>query len=443
MYTDAIRAVEKYEKMILETERYIWRNPETGYKEIKTSAYMERLFESLGYSLVKAENIPGFYTVLDTGRPGPTILVFGELDSLVCSEHPESDPDTGAVHCCGHNAQCAALAGLAAALKEQGITDGLCGKIKLCVVPAEELIEIEYRSSLMEQGIIRYFGGKVEFMYRGFFDDVDMAFMLHTSVDDEFSYGLGNVGCIAKNIFYKGVSAHAGGSPHEGVNALYAASLGLQGVNALRETFREEDLLRVHPIITKGGSAVNAIPEDVRVESYVRGKTLDVIEQTNKKVNRALISGALSLGAQIDIVDRSGYAPLNNDLGLGEVFKNAAEAAGQSCSFSNAFGTGCTDMGDLSSVMPVIHPYAGGASGTSHGKDYYIANPKLACVESAKVQLIMLKTLLSDGAARAKEIIANFKPFFASKKDYFIKMDSLNRQGDRIEYKDDDTVRIY
>ena len=109
-------------------ERYIWKNPETGYKEYKTSKYMAEVFTNLGYELVMADGITGFYTVLDTGKPGPELLILGELDSIICPDHPESDKETGAVHSCGHNAQCAALVGIAAALKEPGALDGLCGK---------------------------------------------------------------------------------------------------------------------------------------------------------------------------------------------------------------------------------------------------------------------------------------------------------------------------
>ena len=76
-------AVDKYRKLILDAEDYIWANPETGYREVKTSKYMEDAFEKLGYELVRAENIPGFYTVLDTGREGPEVLILGELDSLI------------------------------------------------------------------------------------------------------------------------------------------------------------------------------------------------------------------------------------------------------------------------------------------------------------------------------------------------------------------------
>ena len=128
---DLIKAVDKNRQLILDAERYIWKNPETGYKEFKTSAYMAEKFTELGYELVMADGITGFYTTLDTGKEGPTVLILGELDSIICPSHPESDPQTGAVHSCGHNAQCAALLGIAAALKEPGILDKFCGKIKL------------------------------------------------------------------------------------------------------------------------------------------------------------------------------------------------------------------------------------------------------------------------------------------------------------------------
>ena len=135
-------AVEKHRQLILDAERYIWKHPETGYKEFKTSQYLAGKFESLGYKLTYAEGITGFYTVIDTGREGPEVLILGELDSIICPSHPESDPVTGAVHSCGHNAQAAALLGIAAALAEDGMLDSLCGRIRLCAVPAEELLEM-------------------------------------------------------------------------------------------------------------------------------------------------------------------------------------------------------------------------------------------------------------------------------------------------------------
>ena len=430
-------AVEKHKQLILDAERYIWKNPETGYKEFKTSKYLAEKFEKLGYKLTYADGITGFYTVIDTGREGPEVLVLGELDSIICPSHPESDPQTGAVHSCGHNAQCAALLGIAAALTEEGMLDGLCGRIRLCAVPAEELLEIEFRQSLKKEGKIKYMGGKSEFLRRGYFDGVDIAFMVHTA---RGGYGVGSdhVGCIAKNIIYKGKAAHAGGSPQSGINALYAASCGLNAANALRETFAENDLIRFHPIVTHGGDMVNAIPEIAMIESYVRGRSYEVMIRENKKINRALIGAALSLGANIEIIDIPGYSPLVNNRDMKIVAKEAAKMIDPALDLPIDVprSTGSTDMGDLCHIMPVVHAYAGGAIGTGHGNDYYIDDPYSACVKNAKWQIMMLNILLGNGAERAKNILASFKPAFASVKEFLAYQDSINDSGDRITYKD-------
>ena len=433
---DIALAVEKNRQLILDAERYIWQHPETGYKEVETTRYLAAAFEALGYELTMAEGITGFYTVLDTGRPGPEVLVLGELDSIICPSHPEANPTTGAVHSCGHNAQAAALLGIAAALKEPGILDKFSGRIRLCAVPAEELLEIEYRSQLRQKGIIKYFGGKPEFLHRGYFDGVDVALMVHTS--QKFFVNQGSVGCMAKNITYKGVAAHAGGSPWDGRNALYAATCGLNAVNAIRESFREPDIIRVHPIITHGGDMVNAIPETVRLESYVRGSSFDAIVKANRRVNQALTGAALSLDTNVEIVDIPGYAPLYN---AQEMIRVSAEAMalalpGREYLVREQYSSGSTDMGDLSMVMPVVQPYAGGCVGKGHGNDYYIADPEAACVDSAKFQLAMVLLLLQDGGKRALEIKQNFVPPFPSKQAYLEFMDSLDASGDRIVYSD-------
>ncbi len=437
-----INAVEKHRELIREAERYIWAHPETGYREVVTSKYLEEKFESLGYTLTLAGDIPGFITELDTGREGPTVMILGELDSLIVPNHKECDPKTGYVHSCGHHVQTATLLGIAAALKEEGMLEGLSGKIRLCAVPAEELIEIGDRNGLRKEGRIRYMGGKSEFLSRGLFDGVDVAFMVHASQN----YGVtgGSVGCIAKTVHYKGVSAHAGGSPWNGVNALYAASQGLNAVNALRETFKEADLIRFHPIITHGGEAVNAIPERVTIETYVRGKTFEGILAANKRINRALAGAALSIGAQIEIVDIPGYAPLINDRALSELAKAAADDIIPEESFSvfENVGTGSTDMGDLCCVMPVIHPYSAGMIGKSHGDDYYLEDFDRACIKSAKFQLRLLSMLLENGGERAKKIKENYEPLFPSFKDYLDYMDKINREGDCITYHEDGSIEV-
>ena len=167
------RAVDSYRDTILEALAYIGDHPETGYREVKTSAYLEEKFIALGYDLIKPEGITGFCTVVDTGREGPEVLVLAELDSIICPAHPKADPVTGAAHSCGHHAQCAALLGIAAALRDPDVLAPLSGRIRLCAVPAEELLELEYRKGLRAEGKIKYFGGKPEFLHRGYFDGVD------------------------------------------------------------------------------------------------------------------------------------------------------------------------------------------------------------------------------------------------------------------------------
>lgn len=435
-------AVEKYREKIFEVERFLWKHPQTGYREFLCSSYLEEIFEDLGYALTKAGDIPGFYTVFDTGRPGPEVLILGELDSLIVPNHPEADPKTGYVHACGHHAQCAALVGVAAALKEPGVADGLCGRIRLCAVPAEELIEVGYRTQLRKKGIIKYYGGKGEFLYRGYFDGVDLAFMVHAS--KTFHATKGHAGCIAKTAIYKGVSAHAGGSPWDGRNALYAATQGISAANALRETFQEKDTIRFHPIITHGGEAVNAIPEKVTLEAYVRGRSFEAIRDASRRINQALCGGALSLNCNVEIQDVPGYAPLKDDLNLLQLMKKAAQCVIPEEEFciEDVYSSGSTDMAELCGLMPVMHPYAGGAEGKSHGADYRIVDPEKACVKSAKMQLAMVRLLLENNAAEAKRIVSEFKPVYPSKEAYFAYLDTLYGEGDRITYREDGTAEV-
>ena len=185
---------------------------------------------------------------------------------------------------------------------------------------------------------------------------------------------------------------------------------------------------------------VNAIPETVTIESYVRGSSIEAIERENKKVNRALCGAALSLGANIEIIDMPGYSPLVNDAGMLEICRDALEAALPNTPFvydTTTMDGGSTDMGDLCCIMPVVHPYAGGCCGTAHGKDYEIYDPDAACVKSAIWQLAMLRLLLQNDACRAKKILSDFTPIFKTKEEFLRYQDSLSSSGDRITYGND------
>ena len=441
-----IKAAQKHAQRALAAMDFMWKNPETGYREWKANEYLLREFRELGYEPVLAGNIPGFYVDVDTGRPGPTVAVMGEMDSLICASHPEADPATGYVHACGHCCQAAGLLGLAAALTEPGMLDDWCGKIRLMEVPAEELIEVEFRESLRKNGTIKYFGGKVEFMYRGFLDGVDMAFMIHSSSGLGAHAGSiikGSNGCMPKTVTFHGKSSHAGGSPHNGINALYAANQALGAVNALRETFQDADCVRFHPIITNGGTVVNAIPETVTIETYVRGATMDCILENNEKINRAIAGSAAAIGAGVTISDRPGYSPRVQDMGMMLVAKEAMEAVLDKVEWDpTRWGKGSTDMGDVSMVMPVVHPSLGGVAGILHGNNFCIDDPDTACVDMTKIELAMLDVLLRENAKRALEIKENFVPTFPSMEAFFAAIDRLDMDKDAVIYNENGSVTL-
>ncbi len=445
---DFLKIVDDYKELILEAEKYLWKNPESGYKEYKTNSYMMEGFKNLGYELTLAEGITGFYTVLDTGKVGPTVMVLAELDSLINDKHPDCDKETKCVHNCGHHAQCATMLGLAAVLKRKEVLDKLCGKIKLCVVPAEEGIEIEYRKTLIENGVIEFCSGKPEFIRRGYFNDVDIAFMLHVfmSGEEKFKFKLcgGDNGVVRKTTKIIGKASHAGSSPHDGINALNAGNLTLLAINSLRETFKEKDFVRVHSIITKGGTAVNAVPDEVVIESYVRASNPKALKETNDKVNRVIASCSAVFGAQVEINDLAGSEALIPDENLADLAEELLiETVGKDeYQRDNVWKASSTDMGDLSTLFPTIHAYVGGGKGVVHGKDFYIADPYLTCVEGAKFELGLLIKLLENGGEKANDVIAKFKPTFNSIEEYLEHKRSFNMQKQVVKYNEDGTITL-
>lgn len=448
-----IKAAEANRQIAFEAERYIWKHPQTGYTEWIANEYLIEKFEALGYKLVRADQdpkhgkIPGFYTDVDTGRPGPMLCIMGELDALDIANHPESV--NGMCHSCGHNAQAATMLGLAATLKtDPSILDGLSGKIRLMLVPAEEMIQLAFRSNLIKEGTISYMGGKVEFLHRGYYDGVDLALMVHSgNLGDkyDFSCGQGNNGCMAKVITYKGKSSHAGGAPHEGINAQYAAMLGLQACNDLRETLQEKDTIRFHPIMKGVNCAVNIIPDEMVIESYVRGSNIEAMKRENKKFNRALAGAAAAIGCELHIDDKPGYSPEIHDVAymqlVEEVCKDLAGADRVNFEY-DSWSTGSSDFGDLTCVMPGIQFTSAGASGTAHGINYYLTDPERLLINSIKAQLLVADKLLKDDAAKAKEIVANYKAPYTSIPEYLDAIGDFILDRDVVEYEENGNVKL-
>lgn len=414
-------AIDSRKNEIINFGDRIFDNPETGFKEFKTSAFAAEKFRGLGLEIQQFDDIPGVKATFDTGRKGPGIAIMGELDAIICTEHPCCNKETGAVHACGHNAQMAAVVGAAMGILDSGISDNLSGKLHFMAVPAEEYIEVGYRMELREKGVIRYLGGKPELLSRGWFDDVDLCIMVHSLPGlDKFAVSCSENGCLVKKIRFIGKASHAGAAPHEGINALYAANLGLSAINAIRETFKEDEYIRVHPIITKGGDIVNVIPSEVCLETFVRGKTMDAVLKANKTVDRALAGGALAMGAKVEIEDIPGYFPNIPDGNLSLLGEAVMSRLAKACEIARfGHGTASTDVGDLSTLMPVIQPYVGGVSGGLHSADFKYTDKEIAYLLGAKFLAGTAATLLSGDVAEAERIIASFTPIFKSHNEYF------------------------
>jgi len=387
----------------------VLRHPELGFKEHRTAELVADLFHALGIPTETGVAVTGVIGRLSGRGHGATVAYMGEMDSVLVHGHPFASADTGAAHACGHHAQVANLAALAYGLVESGTMEELDGDVLLMAVPAEEFVEIDYRLGLRKQGTIRFLGGKQELIRLGALDQVDMVLSTHQGARGEggsFSAGGACNGCVVKRARFTGKAAHAGGAPHEGINALAAATVALHGIDANRETFRDDDHIRVHPIMTRGGDLVNVIPSDVQMEMYVRGASIEAIGAAAKRVDRALVAGALALGAEAEIESIPGYQPRRACSELARLYQGEAVAlVGEEGWWDSGFGAGSTDVGDVSQIMPALEAIANGCRGTGHGADFLVHDPELAYVLPGKVAGRAMVELLTDGAARAREIV--------------------------------------
>ncbi|MFZ7103258.1 MAG: amidohydrolase [Peptococcaceae bacterium] len=424
------KVIDDQQEKIISFAKASEKTPELGFKEYKTAELTINFLQDLNLACREGLAITGLKAKLKESAAGPNLAVLGELDAVLCPGSDKADPQTGAAHACGHNLQLAAMAGTALGLKSAEISEYLDGNVIFMGVPAEEYVEIEYRAKLRQEGKIHFLGGKQELIYRGEFDDVDLAMMVHSLKNcprGAVAIGESSNGFIGKTIRYKGKEAHAAEAPEQGVNALNAAMLGLMGIHALRETFRDQDIVRVHPIITKGGDLVNSVPADVRLETYVRAKTMEAIDAAHQKVDRALKAGGDAIGAQTYINTIPGYLPLSCPQAFNEIFVNNAREfiPEERIIHSGHFGAS-TDMGDVSHLLPAIHPFVGGVRGSLHASDFAVSDYYAACVLPAKIMAMTAIDLLGDGAQKARTILSTHRPLL-SKEQYLKTLENYFR----------------
>ncbi len=414
----ACKAIDRRAKELIAVSRDILEHPEPGYSEYRTARVVGEQLARLGIKYRSGLALTGVKgAVQGGGGKGPSVAIIGELDSLIVDGHPSAAADTNAAHACGHHCQIGMMLGALVGLTQPRVLAELSGEIVPFAVPAEEFIEVERRLGLRESGQIEFMGGKQELIRLGEFDDVDIAMMCHTASDmgaHTFALGGTSNGHIVKYVRFTGRAAHAGSAPHLGVNALNAATFALQAINSNRELYREQDTVRIHGIMTAGGQSVNSVPSDVKLEWRVRSGTPEAVVRNSEIVDRCFRAGALAVGASVSITNIPGYLPMRHDQHLLDLFRqNSVNLLNENRVLVMPPARnrgGSTDMGDLSHILPSVHPYTGGAQGAGHSNEYLITDYQQAVVNPAKIMAMSVIDLLADGGAKGRQVVSSFRP---------------------------------
>jgi amidohydrolase len=303
----------------------IHANPELGFHETKSAEWLTQFLQDNSFTVQKG--ICGLDTAFRAsyGKGKPTIAIVAEYDAL---------PKLG--HACGHNI--IAVSTMGAALAGRMAVDQLGGTVVVIGTPAEEGQ-----------------GGKAIMIDGGAFKDIDAAMMVHPGA-------INSATCIALaaqvlDVEYFGRAAHAAASPELGINALDAMVLAFSGINALRQHIDRR--ARIHGIITDGGQAANIIPEHTAANFLIRAADLAYLADLRERVLGCFTGAALATGARLEYkwAERF-YQPMNNNMVMAGLFKTNLEELGRKVHLEwpgESFFS--TDMGNVSQVVPAIHPF--------------------------------------------------------------------------------------
>lgn len=411
---EAWARIDSHAEQIMRIGEDIMKHPETGFREARTASIVARELEALGAAPQTGLAITGVKGKLTGGSSRRTVAVMGEMDSLLSEGHVYADPETGAAHTCGHNAGVAAMIGVGIGL--QPLMSQLDGDVVLLAVPAEECIELDWRLQQRDEGRLEFIVGKAELIRIGAFDDVDMALISHTfgpaQGTDMWVAGTTN-GSVTLRARFHGRQAHAGAAPWDGIDAYKAMTLALSAIDAQRDTFKDEDQVRVHYLVTRTGDAMTSVPSLAQVEIMVRAASGDGLHDAVAKVKRSLEAGAVALGARLELDVAGGYLPMACEPALIDVtLANANEVLGAE-RVESSWGamSGSSDTGDVGHLMPVVHPMVpAGKDDLPHSSTYHVVDHALASVNPAKVFAATIIDLLLDGAAGADAVLRQAGP---------------------------------
>lgn len=319
---------EKIKPELITLTEHLYRHPELGHEEyIACETHMTLLRKHHFDVQERYMGMPtAFRATFDSGRPGPTICLMAEYDAL---------PGVG--HGCGHNILGATSTGAGILISQLMADQGLGGKVVVLGTPAEETS-----------------GGKVVMVDGGAFDAVDVAIMAHPS--DAYVKSGASLAMEAIEFKFVGRTAHAAASPEKGINALDAVINTFVAINALRQHVLSTS--RIHGVITKGGEAANVVPDLAVAQFYIRATHKSYLIDLVEKVKNCARAAALSTGATLEIRNyETSYDNMVHNEPLSENFVKHLESLGVNAIKTQKDGFGSLDAGNVSQVVPTIHPY--------------------------------------------------------------------------------------
>ncbi len=317
--------VDRQSQQLSELSLKIHDNPELGFQETRAATWLTGYLEENGFRLERGicELATAFRASYGEGRP--IVAILAEYDAL---------PKLG--HACGHNIIAGAAVGAAVAARPA--VDKFGGSVCVIGTPAEEI-----------------YGGKVIIANRGGFDDIDAAMMVHPGVRD-----LATTQALAArqlDVEFFGKAAHAAARPEMGINALEALLLSFTAINSLRQHIK--DGARIHGVITDGGEAANIVPAHSAATFIVRAQDNAYLEELRPRVIDCFTGAAVATGARLEHRwDDVSYASLRNNLTLARLFRQNMGYLGRKMQMTDPDHTfGSTDMGNVSHLVPSIHPF--------------------------------------------------------------------------------------
>ncbi len=317
-------SIELQRQQLIQLSLNIHDNPELGFEEEKASAWLTSYLEDSGFHVQRG--IAGLATAFRAtyGQGSPRIALLAEYDAL---------PKMG--HGCGHNIIAASAVG--AAVASESTIDQLGGSVVVLGTPGEEV-----------------FGGKIDMVKAGVFKEIDVAMIVHPNLRNMVA--IQALACSSLDVEFFGQPAHTAAQPYKGINALEAMILSFTSINSLRQHIRGE--ARIHGIITDGGEAPNIVPAHSAAVFLIRAPDNEYLDELKDKVLNCFTGASVASGARLEYSwrDRT-LAPMKNNATLARLFSQNLESLGRHVeAFDPRFVFGSTDMGNVSQVVPSIHP---------------------------------------------------------------------------------------